>query len=341
VNNKKLVKQPGKDFNILQLTDLHLGGSFFSRRSDKVVCDAVRTLVKRVRPDLIAVTGDAFYCFPLFGGRNNLRACKLFCSLMAEFNTPWAFVFGNHETDVFTKYGKDVIAAYIEEQPNCFFVKGELDVHGCGNYTVPVYNEDGSVNNLLFFLDSHQKMPGINFHKYDYIRDCQVAWYEKTLKEVCEAEGRLVPSLMFFHIPFLQFKEAYEYITSPRSVKKRFKAFFKKPANGGKVQSFRSHARLHYGEIGEHFSVPDVKGKMFDKIIELDSTKGVFVGHDHLNTLSMTYFGVRLTYGLTLDHIAYMSYKKFFRTRGGTQITLNDEGEFAVRRVPLSLMGLR
>ena len=205
----KLIKPADRDFKILQLTDLHIGASLLSRRADNAVKLAVRKLVADSNPDLIVITGDAFYLFPIFGGRNNLRACKKFCALIEEFGIPWAFSFGNHETDVFTKYGKKEIAKYIAEQPNCLYIDGEEDVIGFGNYHLKIYNADGSINQLLFLFDSHQKLPGINFHRYDHIRDCQALWYERTLLAEQESAGAKIPSLAFFHIPFMEFMDAY------------------------------------------------------------------------------------------------------------------------------------
>ena len=336
MKEKNLIKPADRDFRILQLTDLHIGASLLSRRADKAVHAAVRQLVSDSTPDLIVVTGDAFYLFPIFGGRNNMRACKQFCALMEEFALPWAFTFGNHETDVFTKYGKADIAKYIAAQLNCLYIDGCETAHGWGNYHLPVYNSDGSVNQLLFFFDSHQKLPGINFHRYDHIRDCQVAWYEKTLLKEQATAGKSIPSLAFFHIPFMEFMDSYYYLQKPLKQIKGLK-IVKKQGGSLKFVSIRGgrQALMHYGEIGEPFSVPVERGLLFEKLVEHKSTKAVFCGHDHVNSLSMSYYGIRLVYGLSLDHIAYMRPGKSYNTRGGTLITLNDKGDYFIKYLHL------
>jgi hypothetical protein len=59
------------------------------------------------------------------------------------------------------------------------------------------------------------------------------------------------------------------------------------------------------------------------------------MGHDHLNTLSITYQGIRLTYGMSIDYIAYVPTLKWKTQRGGTIIEINNDGSFDVTPLPL------
>ena len=61
----------------------------------------------------------------------------------------------------------------------------------------------------------------------------------------------------------------------------------------------------------------------------------MFMGHDHLNTLSITYKGIRLTYGMSIDYNAYKDIDKRFTQRGGTLIDIYDDGSFDVKLLPL------
>ena len=60
---------PDRDFRILQLTDLHLGFGLFSKKRDQLALKAVSTIVKKTKPDLIAITGDSV--FPFFSQSRN------------------------------------------------------------------------------------------------------------------------------------------------------------------------------------------------------------------------------------------------------------------------------
>jgi hypothetical protein len=67
---------------------------------------------------------------------------------------------------------------------------------------------------------------------------------------------------------------------------------------------------------------------MFDKMVELGSTKGVFVGHDHYNNWSIRYKGIELSYGYSIDYLAYSTAIKKVDQRGGTIIRIADDGSY-------------
>ena len=69
---------------------------------------------------------------------------------------------------------------------------------------------------------------------------------------------------------------------------------------------------------------------LFDKIAELGSTTHIFVGHDHINSLSVTYDGVRLTYGLKTGPTCYFEEEM----QGATLITITgDTNEVLVENI--------
>ena len=98
-------------------------------------------------------------------------------------------------------------------------------------------------------------------------------------------KGHTVRSLLFFHIPLQEFQTAYDLYR----------------AGSPDVTYF-------YGSIGEankKIACSDHPSTLFDTAVRLGSTQAMFVGHDHLNTLSVAYKGIRLTYGLSIDYLAY------------------------------------
>ena len=58
----------------------------------------------------------------------------------------------------------------------------------------------------------------------------------------------------------------------------------------------------------------------------------MFCGHDHLNNWSVEYKGVRLTYDMSVDYLAYFGIYKKYEQRGGTVITVQPDGSFRFRR---------
>lgn len=57
-----------------------------------------------------------------------------------------------------------------------------------------------------------------------------------------------------------------------------------------------------WGRRMEKLCSPAVDDEMFEAMLELSSTKGCFVGHDHINNYSVNYKGIRPTYRLSCDH---------------------------------------
>ena len=129
--------------------------------------------------------------------------------------------------------------------------------------------------------------------------------------------GKAARSLAFFHIPPKEFKEGWE-----------------------KCYRGSNEATYHCGFVQEkdnYFGYPKTKeGKFFEEMVKLGSCKGMFMGHDHLNTLSMTYKGIRLTYGMSIDYNAYKDIDKRFTQRGGTLIDIYDDGTFEISLLPLT-----
>lgn len=125
-----------------------------------------------------------------------------------------------------------------------------------------------------------------------------------------------VNSLAFFHIPPKEFREAWE-----------------------KFYRGDTSVIYHHGFVGEkdnYFGYPKtVEGKFFNEMVKFGSCKGMFMGHDHLNTLSLTYKGIRLTYGMSVDYLAYKGIDKRHTQRGGTIIEIYDDGTFDTKMLPL------
>ena len=59
-----IVKQKGKPFRILQLTDIHIGGSLSTREKDKLALAAVEKGVKKAKAGFFAGTGGMGFSLP-------------------------------------------------------------------------------------------------------------------------------------------------------------------------------------------------------------------------------------------------------------------------------------
>lgn len=318
-----------RDFKVMQLTDVHIGGGFMSLKKDSMALNAVAAMIKAEEPDLVIATGDVSYPVPFQAGTfDNLASAKVFAALMEKLGVYWTLGFGNHDTEAYSYHNRADISGFYssEEFEYCLFSAGPEDVDGYGNQIINVKNSDGIVTQSVFVFDSHSYIDGDVLGimwKYDNIHENQVVWYEESLNKINARNAEIakekdldipetVKSAAFFHIPLTEQKDAwYEF------------------ADNGFADT--ENVKLIYGTAGEGKKVvyPGVgEDGLFEKMLELGSTQAVFCGHDHYNNFSLEYKGIRLTYGMSIDYLAYPGIYKEGSQRGCTVITFSPDGSF-------------
>lgn len=115
---------------MLQFTDVHIGGGAFSGTKDNWAMSAVATMIRQSQPDLVVVTGDIAYPVPFQAGTfNNLNATRIFSNMMESLGVYWTFAFGNHDTELYSLYGRDQICDYYANAgfKYCLFRAGFCD----------------------------------------------------------------------------------------------------------------------------------------------------------------------------------------------------------------------
>lgn len=308
------------DFRVMQLSDVHIGAGFMSVKKDNQAINAVAAMVAEEKPDLVIVTGDIAYPVPFQAGTfNNKTGAVIFASLMEKLGVYWCPAFGNHDTEAYSYFNReDISELYSNRQkyPHCLFQSGPKDVDGYGNYIVNVQTSKGEITQSFVMLDSHSYIDNDYFGimwKYDCVHKNQVEWYEQQIKALTKINNNKTPkSLMFFHMPPQEMLTAY---------------------NEYKENGYKNTADSKYigGKAGEKNLVvyPSEKNYgLFDKCLELGSTKGIFFGHDHLNNFTMLYKDIQLTYDYTVDYLAYVGINKYGTQRGCTMITTKPDGSF-------------
>ncbi len=239
---------------------------------------------------------------------------------MEKLGVYWCNVYGNHDTEVYSYHSRKAISESVygnkEKYPHCLFQRGPEEADGEGNYVINIKNPDGVITQSLFMFDSHSYVDGDYFGflwKYDAVHENQVEWYKNTVAALTEENGGVVPkSLAFFHIPLKEMKDAtQEY----------------------RDNDFNDTENVKYieGKLGESDMVVCsglYNYGLFDAFKETGSTQGVFFGHDHLNNMSLEYKGIRLTYGFSIDYLAYDGIYKYGLQRGCTVITVAPDSSF-------------
>ncbi|MCT4541951.1 MAG: metallophosphoesterase [Vallitalea sp.] len=304
-----------KPYKILQLTDLHFGFGILSKKQDELGMDAVTKLIDRTTPDLIILTGDSIFPFIFKSGtRNNIKQAKKLVKFMDDFQIPYAFLFGNHDIEMGSKGNKNEICDIITNGKYSIFDKGVKELTGEGNYIIKLVNKDNLIMALVI-LDSNMYRDGWFYSGFDCIHSEQTDWCMSELSKLKKQNNDL-KALAFFHMPLPEFKQAYE-----------------------KMKLGDKSVEYNFGNIGEgndYFGISKYNPDFFEKALENDVIKGMFCGHDHLNTLSLTYKGIMMTYGMSIDFLGYKGIRKKYTQRGGTLITINQDSSFQVSPVPLT-----
>ena len=305
-----------KDYRILQLTDLHLGFGFLSKNKDKLALNAVKKIIKKSKPDLIVLTGDSIFPFlPKAGTLNNRKQARKLMAFLDGFKIPYTLVFGNHDCEMCSTCKKEELAELYKEGKYCIFTEGRKELTGVGNFIIELVDDSGNVLLPLVMLDSNMYGEGGWFYSgFDRIHDDQADWCMERLN-ILKQQNPDIKAIAFFHMPPREFKVAYEKMKL------------------GHKDVIYQHGSI--AEKNEHFGISKFKGTFFEKAVENGVIKWMFCGHDHLNTLSLIYKGIQMTYGMSIDYLGYKHIDKSYIQRGGTLITRRADGNVDIKMVPL------
>lgn len=315
-----VVRPAGRELRILQLTDIHIGGGITTKRQDKQALYDCELLIRKSQPDLVIITGDLVYPIPIETlSRNNGVPLYEFACFMEHLGVPWAFVYGNHDTEdaaIYSSYSMNSIMSVFAygSQPDAdgskrlLFASTQPEISGRYNQYIRVENEARELERVLFLLDSNSYADG----DLDYIHDDQVDWYAETVAALSQGRDTPVPSLLFCHIPLREYQDAF-----------------------AALQNCEEDAEYLFGNNYEALNCPEERGRLFDTIRALGSTEAVFCGHDHYNNMGIRYKGIDLVYGMSIDYIAYPGIQTEIKQRGGTLICLTEDGSYTVEQLPL------
>lgn len=280
IENENTLSTDEEEIKILQLTDVQ----FSSYTGGAIAFHTAKKVIEKTKPDLIVLTGDNV---TKMANKGHVKALIKF---MDSFKIPWALVYGNHDYEAIVSIEKQ--SELYENSEYCIFKRGVLR-ESQGNYYYNLKRNGETIYSLIF----------MNSHKEGFINS-QVNWYEETIDEIrVDHEGNLIPSILFFHIPLLETKDAYN-------------AYLEDPTIGE-------------GKNTENIGTQKTDVKMFDKIKELGSTKYLIYGHDHENYSYMKYEGVTFSYGVKTGKTSYFDRN----IQGGSLYTIMRDNTISIDRI--------
>lgn len=246
------------EFKIVQFTDTHIN---LGEQSNLRVYQTVEDIVKIEKPDLLVFTGD------IMTGSGAKEGYDRLVPLMKKLNTPWAVVFGNHESESNTS--RKVLADYLQSLPLCLNNDKE-ETYGNSNFVLEVKGKNKKTNALLYCMDSNTYSTlKPNVEGYGWFTFDQINWYRQKSADFTKAnDGTPLPALAFFHIPLPEYLNAWENKVNPP-----------------------------IGVKNEDECSPDINTGMFTAMLEAGDVMGTFVGHDHINDYIGVYYGLALAYG--------------------------------------------
>lgn len=306
----------GERVTVLQLTDTHISGIEENHDKDIKAINAIYTLVERTRPDFIVVTGDAIFGMPYSDGDDDTLALQTLLALMDQIGIPWTWTFGNHDHSFFDRYSTDEIAEMLSQSSTlCMYDKNE-DISGYSNGVFKLCNADGSISQLLIMIDSNGTEYGDEdtgeVTDYEPIYEDQVDWYQDQIEKYSCQQGQLVSSMVFFHIPIQEYVDAW---------------------NSYEENNYSTY--YYFGDKREESSCSSMHSSLFERALELGSTKAMFCGHDHRNDYALNYEGIDLVYGKSIDYTAYPGIEYETEQRGATVISIGEDGNYTLSTLRL------
>ena len=256
------------DFRILQLTDTHVG----DKDNMKLHYDFMDLTIKDANPDLIVITGDVF----TFASKGT---AKEFFAWLEGHKIPWTLTFGNHDEQCF--FSIDWLTGYLNnltknENSYCIFKDLQDDnIQGNSNFVINLKRGGADFEQLVVMDSNRYNYNG--YFGYDYFHQDQIEWYKNVVSDT-------VPSLMFYHIPLPEVRDAW-------AAAEKDKSLILNPVGEG--------------QQNEEPCNPDYNSGFYKVIKEKGSTHGMYFGHDHINNYIINYDGIHFGYGIKATDRVY------------------------------------
>ena len=272
-------------FTVVQFNDTQ-----DSHTTDVRTTELQHAVLDDVTPDFALINGDV-----INGGPRTVEQVKQALNNvvlpMEERRIPWALTMGNHDEDTAGRTGmtEEKILDFVRQYRYNVNDAQARGITGHGNEVLTVRSSQGGrAGFALWLLDSGRYAPdqlaGQDFAGYpdwDWLRFDQVDWYWRTSQQLERQHGGLVPGLVFQHICLWEHR------------------FMWWASVDSRTEDDHARAVAKHGIVGERHEDEcpgPFNSGMFNAMLHRGDVKGLFVGHDHINTYVGNYYGIDLGY---------------------------------------------
>ncbi len=252
-------------FKIVQFTDLHER----TEKNEKTI-NLMKSVMEAEKPDLVLLTGDCIdgrYCRSRGATE---KAIHNIASTVEATKIPWAVVLGNHDCELCSVNREEQMKIYMSYSHN-LSERFSTVIGRSGDYNLLIKDSKGvdTVQNI-FMMDSGDYC----YRGYDYITRRQIRWYERLSDNLEKEFHKIIPSIMFFHIPLQQQKQI----------------------------GLSGH---FHGSRNEMECTQSRDRGFLDSLKKMGNVTGVFCGHDHINDYRGKIDGITLGYGRSTGYNGY------------------------------------
>jgi predicted MPP superfamily phosphohydrolase len=284
----KLQFKEGKEFTILQFTDLHYGEDGMNDVNSTIL---QQKLINFTSPDLVIITGDSVsgYAWDNLNSTFYKDCWHAWTKPMRKMKVPYAYTLGNHDDQAdFTR--KQIID--LDRTHNYSLTQYNPNITGATNYYLPIYSSQNEtdVSTLLWMFDTNDETCEGMTDSWGCFEVDQVEWYKNETKKIKQFYNKHINGLAFFHIPIPEYIDMY---------------------NWRKTYNFRN----------EGIACPRKNTQLFKAILESKNVNATFCGHDHDNDHGGFFYGIELVYG---RKTGYGGYGPSYFQRGARVIKLRE-----------------
>ena len=291
--------EAGRDVRVLQLSDIQIdeeSSKPIEENLENRYKKYVREVVEKSKPDLIVITGDN-----IRGKRDEEGAYfQDLIAFMDSFEIPWAPIFGNHDAEC--PKGIEWMCDELLGAKHCLFEPGEIT--GYGNYSVGIM-QNNILTRVFYMMDtggcagaSRASIDGAQMSAAVGFKEAQINWFvdeTQNLRRKCPEVNIAVA----MHIQPTVFKEAF----------KKY-GFINDATESNPINIDKVGESGDFGYLGADMKTPwDRNYVIFDTLVSA-GVDLMLSGHEHANSGSAIYQGVRMQYGQkssTYDRANYMT----------------------------------